>query len=242
MGFHPSRGAHVKQLRAAAILWLIAAGAYLSCEALAASAFPHYSYARDYISALAVPAAVEASGARTGSPLAQVMNAAFAIHGVLFAAAGVIAGRSQRGQVSAAALSTAAVLHGVGNTLVAAFHSHVPAVGGTILLHTAGAGLAIIFGNVAALTSAPVLRGAVPRGVPTAGLLLGAAGLGCLFLLVALEETHAASAIGRGLLERGAVYAIVGWELLAGSALLMQGPLRSARPSTSRIPRDCSDA
>jgi hypothetical membrane protein len=231
----------VTQVRAAAILWLIAAVAYLSGEALAASAFPHYSYARDYISALGNPVTRDASGMRTGSSLAEVMNAAFAIHGVLFATSGLIAGRSQRGQARAAVLSVASVMHGVGISLVAALHSNASTPGGSLALHTLGAGLAIISGNVAALTSAGVLRGAVPRRVRTAGVLLGTSGLGFLVLLVAGQQAHAASVLGRGVLERGAVYTIIAWELLAGSAVLRQGLRRSARPSTSRTPRGCND-
>ena len=51
----------------AAVAWIVGPLAYLILEAVAAEAFPHYSYAQDFISDLGVPA----------SPREAVMNAAF---------------------------------------------------------------------------------------------------------------------------------------------------------------------
>lgn len=73
----------------AAICWILASMVYLLAEALAASAFPHCSYAMNDISSLGVPD-VEMLGDRAiDSTLHVVMNIAFLVHGLLFASAAI---------------------------------------------------------------------------------------------------------------------------------------------------------
>lgn len=102
---------------------------------MSAHAVPAYSYVHDYISSLGVPAR---------SPRAGMMNAAFAVQGVLLLLGALLlagASRHTRLFVGLVALNT------VGNVVVAAVHSGSP-------LHGWGALLAIAGGNAAILAGA----------------------------------------------------------------------------------------
>lgn len=118
------------------LAWIVGPLAYLILEAVAAAAFPQYSYAHNFISELGVPSA---------SPQAFLMNIAFCLQGTLFLVGAIFLGGSRL------FLSLVAA-NAVGNVLVAIFHSGVP-------IHAVGAVLAIVGGNAAVLTGPRFHRG-----------------------------------------------------------------------------------
>jgi hypothetical protein len=184
----------VRSLRAAASIWLLGASVYLVCEAVAAAGAPGYSYVGDYISSLGGSA---------------VMNlGAFVAHGALFLLGAVVATRGAacgRGFVAAAAVNAA------GNVVIAVFPSGEPA---SAPWHGVGAAMAILGGNVAViLAGRAALRSGAPPSYGWISLAIGAFGLLCVSALV-LGGSPA------GLIERGSVYSIVGWELYTAVVIL----------------------
>jgi hypothetical membrane protein len=115
-----------------AVAWMLGPLTYLTLEAVAAKAFPHYSYVRDFISDLGV----------TASPRADLMNAAFCLQGTLFLLGALFLDRARL-------FWTLAVANAAGNVLIAIFHSGVAA-------HAVGAVLAIVGGNAAILAGSSV--------------------------------------------------------------------------------------
>ena len=199
-----SRAGH---LRVAAVIWLLGACIYLVCEAIAAAGFDGYSYISDYISDLG------------GS---SVMNVgAFMVHGTLLLLGAVVllTGVLTHGHPKSWVgwcFIVAAATNAVGNILVGTFpsdsaHAH---------WHGVGAGMAIIGGNVAAIISG-IGGGAVGASpaLRRACIGLGAFGLVCLAALV-VDGARDSRLFEVGLLERGAVYSIIVWELMVGLALL----------------------
>lgn len=187
-------GEAVNTVRAAAVVWIIGAAAYLVSEAVAARAIPAYSYTRDYISDLGVT---------------WVMNTGFVVHGVLFLVGAILVTRSVASGRHACVI--AAAVNALGNIVIAVFPSHVP---GAQHWHLAGAALAILGGNIA------VILGGRLSAVPAHRHLsvgLGLVGIACLVAV-------AAGARPAGLIERGSVYPIVAWELLAAAVLLARFP------------------
>lgn len=182
--------------RAAALLWLLAAAGYLLAEALAAAALPGYSYRTDYISTLGDP---------TVSPRAPLMNAAFAVQGVCFAAAALLVAAARK-QLW---FLVFAVGNGIGNVLIAVVHG-----GQGNPWHIVGAALAIVGGNAAALAGSGAHR---VRAYRVASIALGALGLVCLLVTAA-----APSQVGGW--ERGSVYPIFAWQILTAIMLLRAGP------------------
>ena len=151
-----------------AALWIGAALVYVLLEAVAAAAVvPAYSYARNFISDLGVPAI---------SPRAGLMNSAFYLQGILFLSGAVLISRSALPGKARLFVGLAAV-NAVGNILVATFTS------GTGALHTVGAVLAIGGGNAAILAGSSALHGAIgPRWYRAVSVAL--AGVGFLSLTV----------------------------------------------------------
>jgi len=182
--------------RAAAAVWIAGAVTYLGAEALSAAAFrPEYHYAHDYISDLGVP----------GQPLAALMNVAFGVQGVSFLVGALLARRHR-----APLLVTFAAANAVGNVLVGTVHA------GAGLLHVVGAALAIVGGNAAAIAGAGLRDGRTYR---VTSRLLGTAGLVCTAALVAQAWTGT-QMLPAAVWERGAVYPILAWQLVAAAALL----------------------
>jgi hypothetical membrane protein len=218
----------------AAVAWILAAAAYVVAEAISASAFPGYSYATNYISDLGVPDVGPFQGRVIDSPLHLVMNAAFVLHGVLFAVAGVLVTAGRR-TAAARWFRVLAVVHGVGMVLVGSFHGSQSAVeSGLVVLHVAGAALAILGGNAAAVVAGTaLLRGAggagrepgTRRGVAgwigTASVVLGVAGVVGLVMLEVDSGSSSIDLLPEGVWERVAVYAVLAWDLLAGGTLLV---------------------
>ncbi|MFT2690553.1 DUF998 domain-containing protein [Clavibacter zhangzhiyongii] len=138
---------------AAGVAWIAAAVVYVGTEAVAASAFPGYSYSANYISDLGVPEVAEFQGRTIDSPLAAVMNAGFVLQGVLYLVAAAIATRALRTGPRRAFLALAA-LHAVGIIVVGLIHGSAASdASGIGWLHVVGAGLAIISGNVASIVA-----------------------------------------------------------------------------------------
>ncbi|WP_219818422.1 DUF998 domain-containing protein [Clavibacter michiganensis] len=202
---------------AAGIAWVAAATVYVGTEAVAASAFPGYSYSANYISDLGVPEVAEFQGRTIDSPLHAVMNAGFILQGVLYLLAAVIATRALGAGPRRAFLALAAV-HAVGITVVGLVHgSASSAASGIGWMHVVGAGMAIIAGNAASIT-AGLSSGRVgaARAFRVASVALGVVGLVALALLLALGGSTI-----DGIWERGSVYTVTAWELLAGVAVLV---------------------
>jgi hypothetical membrane protein len=186
-----------------AVAWLSAGLSYLTLEAVAAAAFPHYSYARNFISDLGVAAS---------SPRAWVMNTAFCVQGTLFFAAAVLAVRAFETRRARMFLAFAAA-NMAGNLLIAVFHSGPSP---TAWVHATGAVLAIVGGNAAILAGSSLIGG----WHRAASMALGAFGLlSFVFFVIALKnETPPA------VWERCSVYSITAWELLTAARVLSRPP------------------
>jgi hypothetical membrane protein len=174
----------------AAVAWIVGPLTYLILEAVAAAAFPHYSYIQNFISDLGVAA----------SPRAWVMNTAFCVQGTLFLVGAIFLDRARL-------FLTLAVANAAGNMLIAIFHSGVAA-------HAVGAVLAIVGGNAAILAGsrigAPLYR-IVSVGLGAFGLLSFA-----VFVLVLKHVTHAPL----GVWERDSVYSILVWQMFTAAWLI----------------------
>jgi hypothetical membrane protein len=201
----------------AGIAWVAAAVVYVGTEAIAASAFPGYSYSANYISDLGVPDVAEFQGRAIDSPLHAVMNAGFVLQGVLYLVAAVVATRALRAGPRRAFLALA-VVHAVGITVVGLIHgSASSAASGIGWMHVVGAGMAIIAGNGASIV-AGVGSGRVgaARAFRVASVALGVVGLVSLVVLQSLGGSDV-----DGIWERGSVYTVTAWELMAGVAVLV---------------------
>jgi len=168
---------------------LVLAGAgFLIIEALAATASMSlgYSYARNYISQLQL----------APYPYGAAMSAAFVLNGVLTVAAAVALRQRQPPGAGRGVLLALALTYGFGIVLAGIFRGDVaPQV------HSIGAGLCILAGNLALLTAAWLLY---RRGRTTVAIALGLLGLlgltGTVLMLTAALPHHA------GVVERIAVY------------------------------------
>jgi hypothetical membrane protein len=188
------------------MIWLLGATVYLVCEAIAATGSAGYSYTADYISDLGVH---------------TIMNlGAFTVHGILFLVAALVVTRAHpRAGWAGYAFVLAAISNALGNILVAA----VPSGSDDPQWHVVGAAMAILGGNVAAIIAGcggRVLGAA--RGFRWTSIGLGVAGIGCLMILI-IDGANGSRVLPAGLLERGAVYSIIAWELMAGVAILRRG-------------------
>ena len=203
---------------------LVAAGAvYLIAEGASAYAFsPPYSYAKNYISDLGVAACgTTFDGRAICSPLHLLMDAGFILAALCFLAAAIVCAATLSGWWRFVFVALVAT-HAVGNSLVAIFPeaSAAPAIDAPHL-HLLGAALAIIGGNIAILSAAPLARAlglpAVNRyacvGLPILGLVA--------FYILFVARSHSASNIlSDGTWERMSVYTITGWQILTGACLL----------------------
>jgi hypothetical membrane protein len=196
-----------RQLQAAAVLWILAALIFVIFEALAAMAVqPSYSYANGYISDLGVPA---------WSPRAELMNSAFWVQGLMFAAGAVLIARAcGRGRLFVPlAVATAA-----GNILVAVAHGGSALVAsGYAWLHVVGALLAIVGGNAAIIAGSSVVAKTIAlTGYRVLSIAIAILGLACLAML------GSESGLAPGLVERASVYTILAWQALTGLLLLVR--------------------
>ncbi|TDO93561.1 DUF998 domain-containing protein [Enemella evansiae] len=199
-------------MRTPGLLWIAAPLWYVLCEAIAASAFPGYSYATFYISDLGVPEIGDFQGRSLDSPLHAVMNAGFLGTGLLFFLGLALLTRTLPRGLATGALVVLGAVHTVGISLVGLVPgSMANLANGLIRFHAIGAIAAIAGGNLAAIVSArPLRRLGRWRFV---GPILGGLGLVCGVLL----SLHVG--FPDGVWERGAVYPFMAWQLLTGIAL-----------------------
>ena len=197
----------------AAVLWLAAAGLYLSTERMAASAFsPPYSYAHYFISDLGVPVCGSIfEGRAICSPLHKIVNSAFALHGLLFLGAALTVTWLISNPAKFAFIAFA-TLHCVGMVLIGAF----PAGGPHLRIHVAGAFISIAAGNGTALISVAIFRKSQPRKIHQAASIglpaLAAMALALLMTKRTLGATYGPPAAA---LERISVYTITIWEVIS---------------------------
>jgi hypothetical membrane protein len=204
-----------RDLGVAGVLWITAALVFVLFEGLAAAAVqPSYSYVTGYISDLGVPAR---------SPSAALMNTAFWVQGVMFAAGAVLIARTCGG---GRLFMFLAVVNAVGNILVAVAHGGSALVAnGYGWLHVLGALLAIVGGNAAIIVGSSVAAKTVAlRGYRSVSIALAVVGFVCLAMLTVTTST---SGLPSGAPERGSVYSILAWQAFTGLVLL-------ARPARTR--------
>ncbi|RDI26555.1 DUF998 domain-containing protein [Lentzea flaviverrucosa] len=204
----------------AAVLWMSGSAWYLISEAVAASAFPNYSYAHNYISDLGAVREDALDERRIDSPLAEVMNLGFLHQGLFFLLGAVFLARALPAGRGRSAFLVLAVVHAVGNGLVGTFHSgHADDVAAA--LHPVGAVMAILGGNLATIAAALLLRGhAAARFARIAGFALSGIGLTSLLALGFATATGTSLLLDNGTWERGSVYAITTWQLVAATVIL----------------------
>ncbi|RFA13104.1 hypothetical protein B7R22_13975 [Subtercola boreus] len=219
--------------RAGAVLLILAGLWYFLSEAIAASAWhsPTYSYIYGFISDLgSSEVGTRFQGRLVDSPLHDVMNQAFIVHGVLYIIVAAILFRIIPGRARFTVLAFALV-HSVGITMVGLFHESPAALtNGVIVLHSLGAASAIIGGNATAITVGLVWKRLLaPRWFGIAVTTVGVIGI-LSFILLQIIGTPPAIPIG-GLVERGAVDTIMIAEMIVGVGLLIRLGRRSTRAS-----------
>jgi hypothetical membrane protein len=206
-------------LAAAGLFWFLAGSLFLITEAIAASGFPGYSYAHDFISELGVPYADIMDGRLVRSTHAVVMNGGFIAESLCFALAALSLARAWRGWSPTLILFLLlGGAHAAGLVLIAVVHSGSRELAaGTYHWHALGAGMAILGGNAAILVAARLLRHlGAPRAYIAASVAIA------LFGLLSLAVLLTGGIVPEGVAERGSVYAIAAWEILSGIVLLGQ--------------------
>ncbi|WP_460720041.1 DUF998 domain-containing protein [Nocardia heshunensis] len=222
--------------RFAGALLVLAGLQYLVLEYVTARAWrgPGYSYAVNFISDLGNPVAGDVfDGRAIDSPLHTVMNTAFIGQGVLFIAAALLLATRKRRERW---LFGFVLAHGFGVILVGFFHeSAANQHNGVLVVHGIAAAVAIVSGNVVAILVGT--RRDVSPWLRRTSLALGALGLVSFVLLQADRPLYHAAG---GIPERGAVYTILAFEILLGTALLVSGARRapdcSLPPTMERLP------
>lgn len=212
----------------AAICWVSAALIYLLAEALAASAFPDYSYAMNYISDLGVPN-VENLGSRAiDSPLHSVINTAFILHGLLFATAAASAARLAQPRWRLPFLISA-LAHALGMVLIATVNGGQANISlGLGWVHLLGAFLAFFGGHLSAvfigisfLRPSDRIRSGHGRFVGVTSILFGLIGILGIVLLQIDVRILPGTVLPDGVWERTGMYAIVVWEVFFGTVLFL---------------------
>jgi hypothetical membrane protein len=206
----------------AAALWIAAGAGYLILEAIAAAHFRQpYNYAHDYISDLGT----------IDSPLAQLMNTAFYLQGTLFFVGAVLVAQAVQSPKTGLFLVFAAT-NAIGNIVVGTVHGGpVAKVDGTAWVHSAGAVLAIVGGNMAILAGSAIIRSAgASAWYRTVSIALAVLGLLSLVMLVVDSRSAAISVLPDGAWERGSVYSIIVWQMFTPVFLV-----RSARHTVSGV-------
>jgi len=206
-----------------AVLWILAAAVYVGGEAIAASVFPGYSYATNYISDLGAPVVGSYQGRAVDSPLHAVMNTAFVVKGLLYLAAALVVTRAvpagARRHVVTVLFIVFAGIHCIGVSLVGFVPETTPLPAGS--LHVVGAGMAIVGGNLALIAGGIGSRHiGASRAYIVVSVALGVIGIAALAMLMADGGSVDFDILPDGVWERAAVYTITVWEVLTGVLLL----------------------
>jgi hypothetical membrane protein len=211
-----------KYLRAAGWVWLMSGIIYLLGEAIAAAAFePTYSYARNYISDLGVSeCGVISEGRAICSPLHNLMNLNFVLHGLLFFTASTLIIKALKSLMVKYLFLALAGIHLAGNILIAVFQGAAEEGSVTAQYHLIGAVLAIIGGNLAILISSLAKELDAPVVVRTLSRILPVLGF-CGFVCLAVAQVyHTSIFFPNGVLERISVDTIMLWEITIGLWLI----------------------
>lgn len=201
---------------AGAVVLVVSAVQWVVAEAVTAAAWtdPPYSYASNYISDLGVTVCgMRFQGREICSPLHPLMNASFAVEGILFALGVVLLSRLATGRARRLFV-TLAVAHGVAMVLVGVFHGSAdgPSVG--LAVHVAAAAVGILCANLVAITAGALRSLGLPPAYRVFSIAVGSLGL--------LSEVFVgAAASTAGVFERGGVYSWLLWSLVTGVLLLV---------------------
>lgn len=206
---------------AGAICFLSAGLFYLLAEALAASVFPGYSYAVNYISDLGVPDVEILGGRAVDSPLHPLITVAFAAQGLLFAVGAALLCRRFRLPLRGAFV-VLAFAHALGMVTVAVVHGGQANIErGLDTDHVLGAAAAFLGGNAAAIIAGiSLLRAGSHRRLGGWSIALGAVGLFGMLMLQVDVRFLPATLLEDGVWERMTFYAILAWEMLVGTLVL----------------------
>ncbi|WP_113903246.1 MULTISPECIES: DUF998 domain-containing protein [Brevibacterium] len=204
-----------------AVCWVVAAGFWFLAEAVAASTFPGYSYATNYISDLAVPDVEVLAGREIDSPLHLLVTAAFIVQGMLFTVGAVGVFRAHRFPLRRSFL-VLSFAHAVGMVTIALVHGGRQNVElGLDTFHMLGAFLAFIAGNLVAVVAGASLVCTGNRRLPGwGGIVLGTLGLLGLIMLQVDVRVLSMTLLPDGVWERMTFYAILVWQLIAGIVFL----------------------
>lgn len=204
--------------KTAAVLWLGCGLWYLAAEAIATANLPGYSYSIGYISDLGVPG---------HSPAAGWMNSGFVVQGIGFAVAGTLVLTTVQRSRATAALLVLAWIYGVGCVVVGVVHGG--GTGAVRITHLAGATAAIAAGNVALIVvGVELLRRRLHRVAAVASIAVGTAGLVSAVILLQPGLVGTVPWDG-GAWERGGVYSIILWQLVAAVFLLTRARISAQR-------------
>ncbi|GAA1589798.1 DUF998 domain-containing protein [Actinoplanes couchii] len=208
---------------AGSLLLLLNPAVYLIAEAVSAAAWrtPAYSYANNAISDLGVPSCGTLIDHPVCSPLYPVMNTAFLLQGAVIAVAAFLLA-PLLASASARVYRIFAVITGVGLLLVGTFPGSPEAVAdGTVAIHTAGAGMAIFGGNIAAIIVGTALHRQGHRRLGSALIGFGIVGnISVIVMFAVVAATSGGVISGVAIAERISVYTIMAAQLAAGIALL----------------------
>ena len=215
----------------AGIALILAGVTFFVGEAIAAAAWPGYSYLTYFISDLGVPTHEVFNDKAIHSPRAWALNGAWMTSGALVLLAALLLRVSRPAGRLSAWLFALTIGYTVGLFLVAVFHE---APAWMFPYHLAGAVLGIGGGNVAVVLAGLVVRAQRgPRALTS--FLVGAGAFGLVFLV--LQSALPVDAIG--LLERAAAYPVLLVQITAGVLLVTRGHLVRARddaPTTLASP------
>jgi len=208
-------------------LAILAALQWIVIEAIVAAAWtnPAYSYAVNYISDLGTTVCGgDFQGRVLCSPLNPLMNGSFAAQGILFAIAAILLAPLLSGR-GRAVVTVLGILNGVGLVLVALFHGESTGPSAGLIIHIAGAGVAILAANVLAIfVGIRSGRLGAPLSYRIVSIALGAGGIVSELFQGAFPE------IG-GALERGGVYSFLIWQAVTGVVVILAARKVGARDS-----------
>ncbi len=200
---------------------LAAAGAtFLVAERVAARSWtaPRYSCSGRYVSDLGVPRRARFEGREIWSPRHAVMNAGFAVQGLLVTASGLTVPASR----SLPGLRVMAGVYGLAMVGVGVFHGADSVSPTRHTLHGASGSLAVATAALAAMVTGR--RTPAEPVVGLARLLSRSAGVVALTAGLAVPVAHGSPVVG--VVQRSSLYAVTGWQLLTGACLVV----RALRP------------